>query len=169
MNARNWLWKKITFNANWKNIVGADTEFEALHKGVLAVTDVYNRLQDFLQSITGNIAAGWQEEVHSMQQLLNDPLLQFIKAEKNSKKLSYASVAEYDRALRFASREKIKKLLYHVYCMDVYMSVASVANTRGFAFAEVLDTDENTISIEGMYHPGACQPGQQPDQYRSQQ
>ncbi|QEC45753.1 MutS-related protein [Pseudobacter ginsenosidimutans] len=141
-----------------KNIVGADTEFEALHKAVLAVMDMCNRLQDFLNGITGPIAEAWQPEVTAMQQLLKEPLLQFMREEKKSKKLNYAKVAEYDRLLRFVSREKIKKLLYHVYSMDVYMSVANVSKLRGFAFAETLDGRENMIEIEGMYHPGLSNP-----------
>ena len=141
-----------------KNIVGADTEFEGLHKGVLAVMEVYNRLDDFLQEIKGVTAKAWQAEVDMMRQLLNDPLLHFIKEERNNKKLGYAKVAEYDKTMRFTSRDKINKLLFHVYSMDVYMSIAHVANTKGFAFADVLDTEENIIDIEGMYHPGLSNP-----------
>ncbi|MBO9635135.1 MAG: DNA mismatch repair protein [Chitinophagaceae bacterium] len=141
-----------------RNMVGADTEFEGLHKGVMAVIDVYNRLQDFLFSLNGKMDSVWKSEVQEMQMLLNDPALPFIREEKNSKKLSYAKLAGYDKALRFASRDKIKKLLFHVYSMDLYMSVAGVANARGFAFADVLDTEENIISIEGMYHPNLSNP-----------
>ncbi|HVK46624.1 MAG TPA: hypothetical protein VM488_02240 [Pseudobacter sp.] len=136
-----------------RNFVGADPHFEGLQKGVLAVIDVYNKLQDFLLLIRGSVPAAWQEDVNAMELLLDEPVLDFIREEKNSSKLSFAKTAEYDRAIRFISREKIMKLLYHVYSMDVYMSVARVALIHGFAFADVLETEENIIHIEGMYHP----------------
>jgi DNA mismatch repair ATPase MutS len=141
-----------------KNIVGADSEFDGLHKGVLAVLDVYNRLEDFLNIISIPIDNEWKTELFAMKQLLRDPQLSFIKEEKKNKKLSYAKVSEYDKVLRFGSREKIKKLLYHVYSMDVCISIANISNSKGFAFAEILQTDENIIDIEGMYHPGLRSP-----------
>lgn len=136
-----------------KNIVGADTEFEGLHKGVLAVLEVCNRLENFLNAISGSVPNAWQAEVFAMRQMLEEPQLTFIKEEKNNRKLTYAKVSEYDKVLRFGFREKIKKLLYHVYSMDVYISIANIANSKGFAFAELLHTGENIIDIEGMYHP----------------
>ena len=141
-----------------KHIIGADTEFDELHKGVLAVLDVYNRLEDFLNTISGSVANAWQAEVYAMRQLLSDPQLTFIKEEENNRKLTYTKVSEYDKLLRFGSRDKIKKLLYHVYSMDVYISIANIANTKGFVFPEILHTGENIVDIEGMYHPNLSNP-----------
>jgi DNA mismatch repair ATPase MutS len=42
--------------------------------------------------------------------------------------------------------------------MDVCISIANISNSKGFAFAEILQTDENIIDIEGMYHPGLRSP-----------
>jgi len=49
-------------------------------------------------------------------------------------KLNYMAAVEYDKLLRYAHRDRIKKILQHIYYLDVYISVAAVAAQRGFTF-----------------------------------
>jgi DNA mismatch repair protein MutS len=47
----------------------------------------------------------------------------------------------------------VKKLLYYIYNLDVYISVANVATARNFVFPEALETSLHTIRITNVYHP----------------
>ena len=64
----------------------------------------------------------------------------------------------YDRVLRFEERDKLMKILYYVYLLDVYMAVANVAKERGFVFAKAHPNDKNTLVMKGMFHPFLTKP-----------
>jgi DNA mismatch repair protein MutS len=148
-----------TLQRKFRNYMGADTDYELLHKGIVASIEVFNRLHDFLQEIDAEHAPpAYLHEVREMQILLSDEQLTWMYGEKGSKKLAYAKAAKHDQALRFVARDKMKKLLYYIYNMDVYLSVARVASVRGFTFAHALETKDNTLHIRGMYHPGLTNP-----------
>jgi DNA mismatch repair protein MutS len=142
-----------------RNYMGTDTDYELLHKGIIATIEIYNSLHDLLREIhEALVPAAFQAAVNEMHALLQDDQLAWMWREKGCKKLTYAKAAKYDQALRFAARDKIKKLLYYIYNMDVYMAVAGVAGARGFTFARALEGSNNTLRIEGMYHPQLTNP-----------
>lgn len=148
-----------TLQRKLRNYMGADTEYAWLHNGVIALIEVINGLHDFLQSIdTAHAPLAWQEEVHKMQALLADGQLTWLYSEKGHKKLAYAKVTKYDQVLRFAARDTLKKLLYYIYHIDVYIAVARVAITRHFTFAQALDAKDNILHITGMVHPHLTNP-----------
>jgi len=148
-----------TLQRKLRNYMGADTDYEGLHKGIIASIEVFNRLHDFLQEIdAAHAPSDYQEEVREMQVLLSDEQLTWMYGEKGCKKLPYAKAAKYDQVLRFVARDKMKKLLYYIYQMDVYISVARVATVRGFVFAHALETADNILRIEGVYHPHLTSP-----------
>lgn len=148
-----------TLQRKLRNVMGADTDYELLHKGVVSLIEVFNGLQDFLKEINADHAPlAYREEVREIQLLLSDEQLTWMFGEKGHKKLAYAKTAKFDQVLRFVVRDKMKKLLYYIYNLDVYISVAQVATSRNFTFAHALDTKENTLRIEGMYHPTLTKP-----------
>jgi DNA mismatch repair ATPase MutS len=145
-----------------RNYMGADTDYELLHKGIVAAIEIFNNLHDFLQEIGAEpLPPAYQEDVTAIQILLSDEQLSWMYAEKGNRKLPYARTAKYDQALRFLARDKMKKLLYYIYNIDVYSAVAQIAGARGLVFAHALETKENTLRIEGMYHPNL--PGAMPN------
>jgi len=143
-----------TIQRRLRNYIGADTEYEQLHKGLLAAISVFNGLRELLEKIDVDEApAAYLRDIIEMQVLLSDPEFSWMHEERDNKKLAYARIVKYDHTLRFVARYKIKKLLYHIYHLDVYISVAKVAEARGFTSPRVLDIKENVLKIEGMYHP----------------
>ncbi|AXY73109.1 DNA mismatch repair protein [Paraflavitalea soli] len=143
-----------TLQRRVRNYMGADTEYELLHKGVVAAIDIFNTLRDFLHQLQAQKAPpAYQAEVQGMETLLQNEQLTWMYEEKGNKKLPYAKTAKYDQVLRFAAREKIRKLLSYLYHMDVYLSIAQVAKDRGFAFTQAEAAGGHTLHIEGMYHP----------------
>lgn len=139
--------------------MGADAEFEWLQKGMIACIDVFNTLKDFLQVMRpSDVPTAYSTDLKEMQALLSDEQLTWMLQEKGAKKLTYAKAAKYDRQLRFLSAAAIRKLLQHIYGMDVYIAVAKVAMSKGYVFAEVLEGSSNNIRINGMYHPYLANP-----------
>jgi DNA mismatch repair protein MutS len=68
--------------------------------------------------------------------------------------LSHAQIAEFDVMMRFRNRTLVEKLLRYIFNLDVYFSIAKVANERKFVFPKALPANhQNLLTLEGVYHP----------------
>ena len=101
----------------------------------------------------GHSANPYREELEQMAAMVADPDFGPLLAERGTKKLSYAKTAALDELVRFRLNEKLQRILQHIYHLDVYIAVASVARRLDLSFATALPGGDNSMSIEGMYHP----------------
>ncbi len=143
-----------TLQRKLKGAMGADTDYDQLHKGVLASIEIVNSLRSFIEEMEkSNDMGPYREEVEEMGRLVRDPEYAPLFEEKGAKKLPYAKTAALDGLLRFKVHDKLERLLYWIYNLDVYISVACVATARNFAFAKALPGGNNSLRATGMYHP----------------
>lgn len=143
-----------TLQRKFRGYMGADTDYELLHKGVLAGIGIINGVNDFLGGMEGiEVDHPYGQEISQMKKIVQDPDLSWAANERGVKRLTYSKMADYDRLLRYDGHDKLKKLLYYVYNMDVYISVALVAQKRGFVFGKALPAGKNVLEIDGVYHP----------------
>ena len=138
----------------FRNVIGTDTEYQLLHKGVLSVIEMVKTLNDFLEKLRS-------EDIDETYRLQTEAAFEIIKSEaisscineKKTTRLSFSQTASYDQNFRYNFREQIIKLLTFIYHLDVYVSVACVSRERGYAFAKALPSGENVFKIENLYHP----------------
>lgn len=142
-----------TLQRKLKNYMGADMEYEMLHKGILAFIQLVNQLCTFVETTEMAKCEVWQDDLKEIMLLISDERLEWVFQEKNTKRLNYAKSAGYDRILRYELRDDILKLLHRLYLLDVYISVAEVAVKRDFVLARAIESEENNIRIENMVHP----------------
>lgn len=142
-----------TLQRKLKNYMGADTEYEMLHKGILAFVRLVNQLREFLETAEMAKCEAWQSDMEEIVRLISDERLKWVFQEKDTRRLDYARSADYDRILRYELRDDVLKLLQLLYLLDVYISVADVAVKRNFVLARAMESKENNIRIENMYHP----------------
>lgn len=142
-----------TFHRKLKGYMGTDTEYELLHKGILAAITLFNKLGEFIVTLDISSCPVYGKELTVMREILGLPQLQWVYREKDTKRLDYARSAEYDNMLRYVYRDKVEKLLHLVYLLDVFTSVAEIAGRHHFIPARIMDGSENQILIEGMFHP----------------
>jgi len=146
--------EKDTAERKFKSLMGTDTEYKQLVKGISATIHIIQTLHRFMNNLhTGAANSPYQPEFVEMQQLLSPAELEVVIKEGQPDKLSYAKAAEYDQLLRYAHRSNIQKLLYYIYRLDVYIAIAKVAEQRGFVFPTAMPADQHTIILEGVYHP----------------
>jgi DNA mismatch repair ATPase MutS len=159
-----------TLGSRFNQLIGADTEYMNIHKGVVSVIGILYALKEFVGS-GGKAAAGrdgasfperGEEEAAA---LLASAELAPLWKERADGRLSYAKVAEYDLLLRFRHRDTVRKILTHIYRLDAYISVARVAAERAFVFPVVVPAsggpgsgiagpgDRQRVLLEGVYHP----------------
>ena len=143
-----------TLGRKLKGAVGADTEFEQLHKGVLSSIEILDTLGKFVANMDGSSADNpYRIELDELAALIADPDFEPLLAESGAKKLAYTKTAALDELIRFRLNAKFQQILQRIYHLDVYIAVASVSKRLGFAFAHALPGGDNSMDIEGMYHP----------------
>lgn len=101
-----------TLQRKLKGAMGADTDYEQLHKGVLAAIEIVTSLSAFAGEMEkGGDLGHYREELEGMARLVRDPEFAPLFEEKGAKKLAYAKTSSLDDLLRFKMREKLQRLL----------------------------------------------------------
>lgn len=67
--------------------------------------------------------------------------------------LPFSRAVSLDRRLRVSRRAQIASMMELLYSLDVWISVSSVAEERGFCFAEAVDGKDSFLEIEDVCHP----------------
>lgn len=81
----------------------------------------------------------------------------YVLRREKEKLLGYEQAVVYDRVLRFEERDKLMKILYYVYLLDVYgAAVANVAKERDFVLRKP-HPDKNTL-VMSVFHPFLTNP-----------
>jgi DNA mismatch repair ATPase MutS len=124
-----------------------------IFNGVSAVIELFHLVRQFVGSEEVAGIPAYSQEREAIRQLLADPGFAPVLKEKGKGKLPYAAIAAYDILFRVRERAKIERLLGHIYYLDVYLSVAKVANDRKFIFPVARDKGEAILKLEGVYHP----------------
>ncbi|WP_127126571.1 MutS-related protein [Pseudoflavitalea rhizosphaerae] len=124
-----------------------------IQNGVTAVIALMQQVKQFIDGNNIRNIAAYEEERGLMESLLADPVFAPVLSEKSQGKISYAAVTAFDVLLRVRERQKVERLLSHIYKLDVYISVANVARKRNFIFPQALEKGSGEMRIEGLYHP----------------
>jgi len=130
-----------------------DTTYNSNRKGVSFTIRLLRSIRDFITKIEANAqGTPYEKEVTTIKQILDDERLSWaLKGRKRAG--SYEKVVTRDTLFRFDSQELFQQLFSFIHWLDVYISVANIARTRGFVFARPLPKEKNQISIKGLYHP----------------
>lgn len=136
-----------------KRLIGADVQFDTLHNGVVSTLELLNRTKHFFFDGEVVIKSDFYHDLQQIKDILLSEEVKWVFDYDHVNKLSYAKVMELDEKLRYGIYDRVKKLLSLIYNFDVYIAVATVAKKRNFHFANVVNSDENLLNIEEMYHP----------------
>lgn len=117
--------------------VASDKEFEILYTGLACTIKFLDILRYFIAPLyekrQSMVYAGTLEELDGI--FRDKQLKQLLEGGKKTG-FSLWQIVRYDYILRCACREKIRRLMEILYLMDVYATVARVADERGFTYAK---------------------------------
>lgn len=148
-----------TLGRKFKNLVGTDTEYTLIHNGIVGCLELLNTMEDFLKTLEKGGHHGEIEETNkSLKELLTNDKWGWYRDEKGKKKIAYEQAVVYDKVFRFEESGKLRKILYYIYLIDVYISVGEVAKERGFVFARAYPEDQNVLRMKGVFHPFLAKP-----------
>lgn len=132
------------------NLVAMEADVQLIYKGVESLMGLLKQAREFIEELDRN--EFYKAEKEEMLAILNDAA--FAAILQSGEKLSHAQIAEFDVALRFRNRAAVEKLLVLVFHLDVYLSVAKVANERKFVFPKAMPGGgQELLKLEGVYHP----------------
>lgn len=132
------------------NMVAMDVDTQLIYKGVESLVDMMKNAREFINKLGAN--EFYIAEKEEMLVILDNPA--FAVIHQSVGKLSHAQIAEFDVILRFRHRALVEKLLRLIFYLDVYLSIAKVANERNFVFPKALPgNQQDLLKLEGVYHP----------------
>jgi DNA mismatch repair protein MutS len=140
------------------HLIGADSEHQQIFKGITAIIEIFIQLKAFVQDMGTSGGTPYEGDMQEINGLMNIPVTDTALREETPVKMNYAKAVEYDRVLRYVYRDRIKKILHHIYYLDVYISAATVAAQRGFTFPEAVGGEEHIMKLDGLYHPQLSKP-----------
>lgn len=129
-----------------------------VQNGVTAIISLVHLTKALIEKEEITHITDYAVERKTIVALLADPAFEPALKENSSSKLSYAAVTAYDALFRISERNKVDKLLHHIYILDVYISVARTAVERKFVFPKALDKGRCLLNAEGLYHPSLKKP-----------
>lgn len=129
-----------------------------IQNGVLALIEIIKLTKEFTGKTEIKNITAYTNEREAIIELLADPAFEPALKEQSKGKLAYSAVTAYDALFRVTEKDKIEKLLGHIYYLDVYMSVARTATERKFVFPKALDKGTCELVLEGVYHPSLKDP-----------
>lgn len=115
-------------------LIQADTTLQQIQKGVESLVTILRMLKDV---IAGPTPDPFRLESEAVMRLLADDSLGPVWAAPTGR-LPYDQLAQLDVLLRFRHRETVRRLLRHVYYLDVCLTAGKVARERGYTFAAAL-------------------------------
>lgn len=142
-----------SFGQKISGLVATDTAFKNKVKGITALIAVLKELQRLMNS--GEITrctAYDAERLAVMQQLSQEAFVPLLDTSQHDRP-SQEQLAAYDSVLRFRHHQEVRKLLQHIYYLDVYLSVANLVIQKGLAFPKAMDDQTCYLSASGFYHP----------------
>lgn len=129
-------------------------DFKVAGESVTALTEILQGLKSFMLEVQPKVSQNpYSKEVEKILELLNSRALEIIYTDHGKGKISSGKIVEYDNILRFQQRPLLEKILQHIYHLDVYISIARVAQERDYIFATALKRDDNRLKLEGLGHP----------------
>lgn len=136
------------------SLIGADTAYRQIAKSVTAVIDVLNTFRQFLDKVNQDQTdTPYYQETKAIEAVLADAEIQQLLKESATEKQTYEKTAAYDQILRFKKKDQLQKLLYYAFHLDVYIAIAKVASNRHFVFPVALPAGQQSMKVEGVYHP----------------
>jgi DNA mismatch repair protein MutS len=124
-----------------------------MHNGVAAVIDIFGVAKAFIENTDVIHIEAYQAERDNMSALLYDQAFKPVVCTKSSGKLPFSAVTAYDSLFRTKEYAKVKRLLEHIYLLDVYLSVAKIAAQRKYVFPKALEKGLCSLTLTGVYYP----------------
>lgn len=128
-------------------------ELLQLQAGLSVTIEALKALNHFFRRLREADKEGlYRQQIDAATAVLAHPQMAALLG-SHTGQLSLLQLTRYDYLFRHALLPRLKALLDIVYEVDVYISVAQVAASKGFVYAKALAASGNMVHISGLHHP----------------
>lgn len=128
-------------------------EFHRIYTGLKAAIAALKGLKAFLGQLELKEDNPYKGELEIIHTILGDSRLNWLAQQGDTDRLTVLQVAKYDYLLRYTLRSEMEQLLTRIYHLDVYITVAEVANSKDFSCAKALPEAQNQFHAVALRHP----------------
>jgi DNA mismatch repair ATPase MutS len=136
--------------------IASDKQYEMIHAGILSSMSLLRTVNTFFTRLApGAYEYPYRDTIEEIRGIFKRPSLKKILASPAAPHLSLGKVIQYDHILRHSCLDAIRRIMEVLYEVDVYTTVARIAEERKLAYplAVPFVEGENRIDIVGLYHP----------------
>jgi len=94
------------------------------------------------------------DEILTAKNILNDQKLEWLTEEQASMvPYTLLKTARYDHLLRLTMKAELTMVMEIFYQIDLFIAIASLAQTKGYSYARALSKDINVLTATALKHP----------------
>lgn len=134
--------------------IAGDRMIETMGGNIIKTLTLFDRLATFTTEHAKEVEA-YRSVDEEVKRLLATPGLAGIMRHKGAKALSFGQVMHAHRVLRISCYAEVSRLMEIIYHLDLQITVAKVANERGFkrAIAHPVREGKNIFRAVTLFHP----------------
>lgn len=137
-----------------RKMIKTDTEFEQAERGIVSLIEIINTLNDFTaRMMEDKDVSSVTSTLFVIREILGNEAFAPVLKAKGAESLTQDQAAFFDNLLRYEKNGEVRQMLDYVYHLDVYISVAATAKSKGYVMAEVLPAEDNVMELKGAFHP----------------
>jgi DNA mismatch repair protein MutS len=139
-----------------KKLLGAvirDDEYQNIQWSLRQTIALLNACKIFIDQLSNDDGHPFYKEVLAVKGILDDPKLEWL-ATAQARRLSFTKAARYDHLLRRKKQGALRTVIEAFYKLDVYISIANLAQTKGFSYARALSKEAGLFTAKVLRHPG---------------
>lgn len=134
-------------------IIIRDEEYKNTLSSLQQTIALLKECKVFISRLSNDKDHPFYTEVLAVKNILDDPKLEWLSTEQASR-LSLTKMARYDHLLRYKMEKALATVIKTFYQLDVYITVANLAQAKNFSYANALPKEHNLFTATALSHPG---------------
>lgn len=139
--------------------INPSEEYYLVEKGVESTVELLKEIYKFSQRLSEALDKGSDKDKYPALLIKNSHKSMEIFADRefqdiiNMGKIKYYHIAKLDYIFRRSHKASIQFFLNMIYEYDALLSVAKAAEKYNLCYPDVLDRNQKSMKIEGLFHP----------------
>jgi len=129
-----------------------DERFKKIVQGLQATIVSLKKTAVFLETIQDGKSV-FEDRIKAAKAILSNKQIEKLLNIDIYQDLPLPTIARFDHLLKSSLAKEMQHLMQFIYELDVFIAVASVAETRGFTYASAVSAERNIFSATNLSHP----------------
>ncbi|WP_158797271.1 DNA mismatch repair protein [Pedobacter sp. L105] len=142
-----------TLKKKFLDVLIKDEEYQEIKKGLQHTISALNNCKTFIDLLEDSDSPMYDDLLY-VKNILVELKLEQLSQESENTRWPLLKVIKVDHLLRTVMKSALTTVLEIFYQLDVYISIAGLAQTKGFSYAKALPKESNILTAVALRHPG---------------